>query len=350
MPASIAHTQLPLEQPYSEIVDVRSPSEFAEDHLPNAINLPVLNDSQRVEVGTLYKQADPMTAQKVGAALVCENIGTHLRNHFADKDKNYRPLIYCWRGGQRSRSLAVVLAEIGWQVTVISGGYKAYRAYVSQQLETLPTQFNYRVLCGPTGSGKTHILHQLHKSGANVLDLEALANHRGSVLGQVWDRVATPQPSQKSFESNLLQSLQSYPPGSCLWVESESNKIGNIYLPQSLWNEMKKSPGVAIELPLGDRIQWILREYGHLTEHPQILKGKLQRLKSLYGGQKFQQWEQMIDSGEFATLIAELLEHHYDRSYRRSIHRCYPNVQQTLTLPDLSDASINRLIDSLLER
>lgn len=348
MPVSINQTQLPLKPPYSEIIDVRSPSEFAEDHIPNAINLPVLNDTQRAEVGTLYKQVDTFTARKVGAALVSQNISTHLNNHFANKDKNYRPVVYCWRGGQRSRSLATVLAEIGWQVRIISGGYKTYRSYVREQLETLPAQFNYRVLCGPTGSGKTHILRQLHQRGANLLDLEALANHRGSVLGQEWDQVPQPQPSQKYFESQLLQALQSHQPGSCLWVESESNKIGQIYLPPSLWNQMKQSPGVAIEVPMADRIQWLLREYSHLTENPQMIKNKLQRLNSVYGRQKLQQWEQMIDAADGESLIGELLESHYDRSYRRSINRCYPHIQQTLTLPDLSDTSINTLIDSLL--
>lgn len=348
MPVSINQTQLPLKQPYSEIIDVRSPSEFAEDHIPNAINLPVLNDTQRAEVGTLYKQVDPFTARKVGAALVSQNISTHLNNHFANKDKNYRPVVYCWRGGQRSRSLATVLAEIGWQVRIISGGYKTYRSYVREQLETLPAQFNYRILCGPTGSGKTHILRQLHQRGANLLDLEALANHRGSVLGQEWEQVPQPQPSQKYFESQLLQALQSHQPGTCLWVESESNKIGQIYLPPSLWNQMKQSPGVAIEVPMTDRIQWLLREYSHLTENPQMLKNKLQRLNSVYGRRKLQQWEQMIDAGDGESLIGELLESHYDRSYRRSINRCYPHIQQTLTLPDLSDTSINTLIDALL--
>jgi tRNA 2-selenouridine synthase len=348
MPALITQIQLPIEQNYSEIIDVRSPSEFAEDHIPSAINLPVLNDSQRAEVGTLYKQVDPFTARKVGAALVSQNIATHLNHHFANNNKNYQPLIYCWRGGQRSRSLATVLAEIGWQVTLISGGYKTYRAYVRQQLELLPAQFNYRILAGPTGSGKTHILQQLQQRGANILDLEALANHRGSVLGEEWDRVPRPQPSQKYFESLLLQALQSHQPGTCLWVESESNKIGNIYLPLSLWNQMKQSSGVAIEVPMRDRIQWLLREYSHLSQNPQMLKTKLQHMKSLYGKQTLQQWEQMIDAGDFRTLIAELLECHYDRTYRRSLNRCYPHIQQTVTLPDLSDPSINSLLDSLI--
>lgn len=349
MPASITQIQLPLQQSYSEIIDVRSPSEFAEDHIPNAINLPVLSDPQRVQVGTLYKQVDPFTARKVGAALVSQNIATHLNHHFADKEKNYRPVVYCWRGGQRSRSLATVLAEIGWQVTLISGGYKTYRAYVRQQLEILPAQFNYRILCGPTGSGKTHILRQLQQRGAKVLDLEALANHRGSILGEEWDRRPCPQPSQKYFESQLLQVLQSHQPGTCLWVESESNKIGNIYVPLSLWNQMKQSSGVAIEVPMRDRIQWLLSEYSHLTENPQMLKTKLQPMKSLYGKQKLPEWEQMIDRGDFSALIAQLLESHYDRTYARSIHHCYPHIEKTLSLPDLSNTSINTLVDSLLD-
>jgi len=347
MPVKINQLQLPLKPSYSEIIDVRSPQEFVEDHIPNAINLPVLSNDQRAEVGTLYKQ-DPFAARKVGAALVSENISNHLKHHFAHQGKDYRPVVYCWRGGQRSRSLAAVLAEIGWPVAVIAGGYKTYRTYVRDRLEILPAQFNYRVLCGPTGSGKTHILRQLQQRGANVLDLEALANHRGSILGQQWDREPIPQPSQKYFESQLWQALESHQPGSCLWVESESNKIGRVYLPPSLWNQMKQSAAVAIEVPLRDRINWLLREYSHLAANPEMLKQKLQRIKSLYGRQKLQQWEQAIDAGDGELLIGELLEYHYDRTYRRSINRCYPHIQQTFTLPDLSDTSINRLIDSLL--
>lgn len=200
------YTQQPWTETYSEIIDVRSPSEFTQDRIPTAINLPVLDDAERAEVGTIYKQS-PFAARKKGAALVAKNISQHLVEYFASKDKDYRPLVYCWRGGQRSNSMASVLSQIGWQVTVIEGGYKTYRTYVREQLEKLPENFNYKLLCGLTGSGKTYILRQLKQRGAQVLDLEAIANHRGSLLGEEWTGKPASQPSQKYFESLLLHQL-----------------------------------------------------------------------------------------------------------------------------------------------
>ncbi|MEM6755290.1 MAG: tRNA 2-selenouridine(34) synthase MnmH, partial [Cyanobacteria bacterium P01_C01_bin.38] len=240
MAASLRYTKEPTKETYSEIIDVRSSSEFAEDRIPNAINLPVLNDAERAEVGTIYKQFSPFRARKIGAAFVSKNIAKHLNEHFANKDKNYQPLIYCWRGGQRSASLATVLSQIGWRVTLLEGGYKTYRSYVRQELESLPQQFNFKILSGLTGSGKTHILRNMHRRGFQVLDLEALANHRGSLLGEEWLGKPSPQPPQKYFDSKLLQALQSLNPSETVWVESESNKIGQIHLPQNLWKEMKQ--------------------------------------------------------------------------------------------------------------
>ena len=238
MPPSPQFTHCPTAT-YSEIIDVRSPSEFAIDHVPTAINLPVLQDDERVKVGTLYKQVSPFTARKVGAALVAQNLAHHLNHHFADKPKLYHPLIYCWRGGQRSNSMAAVLTQIGWQVTVLRGGYKTYRAYVRDQLAQLPLQFSYRVLCGLTGTGKTLILQRLTQHQVQVLDLEGLAHHRGSLLGEM---LSAPQPSQKQFESLLLSAFQSLDPTQPVWLEAESFKIGQVYLPQSLWTQMQTIP------------------------------------------------------------------------------------------------------------
>lgn len=349
MARSIGYTQIPWNEPYSEIVDVRSPSEFAEDHIPGATNLPVLNDPERAEVGTLYKQVDPFTARKVGAALVSGNISKHLADRFRWKDKDYHPLVYCWRGGQRSHSLAAVLSEIGWQVTVVKGGYKTYRAYVRDRLETLPHQLKFRVLCGSTGTGKTRILHQIQQRGGQVLDLEALANHRGSLLGQEWEDGPSPQPSQKYFESLLLQQLQTFDPRVPIWVESESNKIGRVYLPRDLWDRMKQATGVEIEVPMSDRIEWLMQQYPHLIANPDLLTGQLRRLKSRYGGKKIGEWESLIAAGKWEALVGELLACHYDPTYRRSLERCYPNIKQVIPVPDLSDVSINTLIiESLL--
>ena len=348
MPRSPEYSNQPWTQTYSEIIDVRSESEFAEDHMPGAINLPVLNDAERAKVGTLYKQVCPFDARKVGASLVARNIAQHLDSHFAAKDKDYHPLVYCWRGGQRSNSMAVVLNQIGWQVTVLEGGYKTYRSYVRDRLEQLPEKFTYQVLCGLTGSGKTHILRQLAKLGVQVLDLEALANHRGSLLGQEWEGKPSPQPSQKHFESLLHKELQSFDATKPVWVEAESNKIGQLYLPPSLWERMKQAKCVEVQLPQPARIEWLLQEYPHLGTHPDLLKGKLERLKSRYGREKINEWNSLIDAGNGHALIGDLLTCHYDPTYSRSMGQCYKHVERKVQIPDLSDASVNTLLDALV--
>ncbi|MBW4647645.1 MAG: tRNA 2-selenouridine(34) synthase MnmH [Kastovskya adunca ATA6-11-RM4] len=344
---SPVYTSTPWTETYSEIIDVRSQSEFAEDRVPGALNFPVLNDDERANVGTLYKQISAFDARKVGASLVAKNISQHLAHHFTDKDKDYHPLVYCWRGGQRSNSLALVLSQIGWQVTVLEGGYKTYRAHVREQLEHLPKQFTYQVLCGLTGSGKTHILRRLAQRDVQVLDLEGLANHRGSLLGQEWEGKLSPQPSQKRFESLILHELQRFNSQKPVWVEAESSKIGQVYLPSSLWQQMKQARCVEVQLPTSARIDWLLQEYPHLVTHPDILKNKLMRLKSRYGLEKLTQWFQLIDSDQWETLVGDLLEAHYDPTYSRSMSHSYDRVEQRLPLSDLSDAKVEAFLDEL---
>ncbi len=350
MPRSPDYTQQPWRETYSEIIDVRSPSEFAEDHMPGAINLPVLDDAERAKVGTLYKQVCPFDARKLGASLVAQNIAKHLDHHFTTKGKKYHPLVYCWRGGQRSNSMALVLSQIGWTVTLLEGGYKTYRAYVRNQLEQLPQHFSYRVLCGLTGSGKTHILRQLAKRGSQVLDLEDLAHHRGSLLGQEWDGQPSPQPAQKYFESLLLQQLQSFDASKPVWVEAESNKIGQVYLPPFLWQQMKQAECIEVQLPQAARVEWLMQEYPHLVTHPDLLKRKLQPLKPRYGRKKINEWYSFIDTSQWHTLVGDLLENHYDPTYSQSMSHSYVHVEQKLQVANLSDASVDALVDTLVSQ
>jgi tRNA 2-selenouridine synthase len=331
--------------PYDEIIDVRSPSEFAEDHIPGAINLPVLDDAERARVGTLYKQVSTFEARKLGAALVSRNISRHLEEHFASKDKDYRPLVYCWRGGQRSGSMAAVLVQIGWRVTLIQGGYKTYRAHVRQQIQDLPPQFTYQILAGATGTGKTQVLKQLAQRGVQVLDLEGLAQHRGSLLGALLDIA---QPSQKYFESLLVKKLQQFDPKETVWVEAESNKIGQVYIPQALWQKMQQAEGFEIQMPLAQRIEHLIKEYPYLVTHPEVLKDKLQQLKSRYGKKQLEEWNRLIDTQQGELFIGLLLEQHYDPSYSHSFRRCYPNVQKTASLLDTSVEQIDTLVNELL--
>ena len=331
---------------YSEIIDVRSENEFAEDHIPSALNLPVLNNEERAKIGTIYKQISPFEARKLGAAIISKNISLHLSHHFASKDKHYSPLVYCWRGGQRSHSLAIVLSQIGWRVTVLEGGYKTYRNCVREQLSNLPP-FTYKILCGLTGTGKTHILRRLAQRGVQVLDLEGLANHRGSLLGQEWQDSPEPQPSQKQFESLLLQQLQTFDPQKTVWIESESNKIGKVYLPPDLWEKMKQASCVEVQLPQQARVEFLMQEYPHLVENPDVLKQKLQRLKSRYGKQKIEEWYSLIEQEKWHKLVTDLLENHYDPAYRRSMSQTFRQVEKKLQFSDLSHANVEAALDNL---
>ncbi len=324
---------------FDEIIDVRTPAEFADDHIPGAINCPVLSNEERITVGTLYKQASPFEARKVGAALVAKNIAHHLETRFRDQPKSWKPLIYCWRGGQRSGAMSIILAQVGWAAHKLEGGYKTYRRDVLEKLDTLPAIFRYRVLCGATGSGKSRLLGALAASGAQVLDLEGLAQHRGSVLGNLPEQ---PQPSQKWFETLLVQTLHGFDPGKPIFVEAESSKIGRIVLPAALLKVMHGSDCVLLDASPDARVALLVEDYRHFIEHPELLIAKLQVLLPFHGHQRLEHWRELIGSGAFDALVRELLELHYDPSYLRALGQNYPRLAQAqrLALHDLSHAAL----------
>ena len=334
----------PWTKEYTEVIDVRSPSEFSEDHIPGAVNLPVLDDQERAEVGTLYKQVSPFIARKRGAALVSANISQHLSTYLADKPKDFFPAIYCWRGGQRSNSMATVLSQVGWRTGVLAGGYKAYRAHVRERLEAIGGQFQFNVLCGLTGTAKTSILRDLHKSYSQVLDLEKLANHRGSLLGR---EVDSPQPSQKGFESALLMALERLDISQPVWVEAESNKIGQIFIPSQVWEKLKQGRCLEIKASVDSRVQYLSERYPQFSEDLPALTQLLQKLRSRYGQAQLDEWQSLIDQGDVAAVVRSLLEIHYDPAYRRSMKQQYLNQVQKIELPDLSSKSIAIVVEKL---
>ncbi|WP_024544507.1 tRNA 2-selenouridine(34) synthase MnmH [Picosynechococcus sp. NKBG15041c] len=332
---------------YTQIIDVRSPAEFAEDHIPGAVNFPVLSNEERAIVGTIYKQRSPFEARKIGAALVSKNIGHHLEHHFLDQPKTFHPLIYCWRGGQRSNSFATVLSQIGWQTTLLTGGYKTYRDYVRQSLDELGQNLSLRILCGYTGSAKTKLLQALHQEHFQVLDLEAIACHRGSLLGQMWTETPQAQPSQKWFESQLLAKLKTFDPARPIWVESESKTVGNVHLPKTLWENMGRSPVVEVALPLAERVELLMAEYPHLIEQPAILKQLLGHLSAKYGKRKIQAWYDLIDGQQWPEFVSAILQEHYDPTYRQSLPRHFQMPQKTILLENLAPQSIKRFIEAI---
>jgi tRNA 2-selenouridine synthase len=329
---------------FDEIIDVRSPSEFAEDHIPGALSCPVLDDEERARVGTLYCTQSPFAARRVGAALVARHIAQHIEQQFHDRPKSWRPLIYCWRGGQRSAAMALVLAQIGWAAHQLEKGYKGYRQQVLTDLAHLPARFDYRVLTGPTGSGKSRLLDTLARQGRQVLDLEGLARHRGSVLGQVpgWD-----QPSQKAFEGALRQALLAFDPGQPVYIEAESRHIGRVTLPNTLLDAMHRSPAIRIEVPLAERVRFLLEDYAFLTEQPAQLLLQLDRIKALYPREQWDAWHRLVQAGQYAELVRMLLEKHYDPLYRRSTGKHFSAETRTLTLDDVSTAALEHVSSML---
>ena len=326
---------------FDEIVDVRSPSEYAEDHIPGAINCPVLSDAERAHVGTLYQQS-PFEAKKIGAALVARNIAYHLENNWQDKAKSWHPLIYCWRGGQRSGAMTHILRQIGFAAERLDGGYRSYRRHVLEQLQTLPARFSFRVICGLTGSGKSRLLATLQQAGAQVLDLESIARHRGSVLGDMPDEA---QPAQKGFDSQILGKLESFNPALPVYVESESRKIGKLRVPDALIQAMWASPCLHLESPVAVRVALLREDYAHFLHDPVLLHRQLERLSGVYSNKLLAHWHALCEAQAWDEFIAELLERHYDPAYDKSIRRNYSNYDHAhiLRLSRLCEQDLGQL-------
>jgi tRNA 2-selenouridine synthase len=319
---------------FDAILDARSPAEYALDHLPGALNWPTLSDQQRHEVGTAYKQIAAFEARKRGAAMAARNIADHLDRHAGDLPRHWRPLVYCWRGGQRSGSLALVLSQVGFEVTVLEGGYRAFRSSLVQDLERLAEPLQFRVLCGRTGTGKSRLLQALADAGEPVVDLEALACHRGSVLGET----AEPQPSQKQFETRLWAVLRRLPAQRPVYVESESRRIGRLTVPDALLLRMRQSECVHLDMPLAARAALLLQDYPQWLADPEALCRRLQTLTALRGHDTIQAWQDLARSGRWETLVERLLDEHYDPVYTRSMARNYQQFGQARPL-ELADAS-----------
>ena len=331
---------------YDAIIDARSPAEYAEDHLPGAISLPVLDDEERARIGTLYKQVTPFAARKLGAALVAKNIARHLEAALADRPKGWRPLVYCWRGGKRSGAFAHVLREIGWDARTLEGGYKAYRQWVAARLAEVPAGLRFRVVHGVTGSGKSRLLKALASAGAQVLDLEDLAAHRGSVLGQLPGR---PQPSQKMFESRLLAELAALDPARTVYVEGESKKIGQLQVPEALMRAMRAAECVLLDADVATRIALLTEEYRHFFADRRLLDTQLDCLAGLHGRERVAAWKALAAQGAWQELVGRLLEEHYDPAYRRSALRNFARLPQApvLRVADAGEQSFARLAREL---
>ncbi|MFA7503555.1 MAG: tRNA 2-selenouridine(34) synthase MnmH [Burkholderiaceae bacterium] len=320
---------------YDAILDARSPAEFAIDRLPEAVSAPVLDDAERAEVGTLHAREGAFAARRRGAALVARNIGTLLETRFAAMPSDWRPLVYCWRGGNRSGALALVLSRIGWRVDVLEGGYRAYRRQVVADLESLPQRHRFVVVAGRTGVGKSRLLGLLAERGLQVLDLEGLAAHRGSVLGPI---PGDPQPSQKAFESGLWRRLRGYDDRRPIFVESESRKIGRCQVPGSLIERMRASECIVLTASTRFRTHLLREEYRHFLVDPGLLSTRLSALAPIHGKTRVAHWDSQARSGNWDELVGELLAAHYDPAYDRSMARNFLRLESAPSIVADADA------------
>ena len=321
---------------FDSIIDARSESEYALDHLPGALNWPTLHDTERQAIGTLYKQVNAFEAKKRGAAIAARNIAAHIEAYVLDKPRDWAPLAYCWRGGKRSGALSLILDQIGFRVSLVEGGYKAFRAEMLLDIQRLAGQLQFKVICGTTGSGKTRLLQALVDQGAQVLDLEDLAQHRSSVLGAIPGQA---QPSQKGFDTLVWNALRGFDPERPVFVESESKKVGNVAIHLGLLEAMRASACVFIELPLPERVALLLEDYTYFLGNPAHFCLRLEALTAQRGKATVQTWQDAVKQGDFASVVRSLLTDHYDPVYLQSMERNFVQYAQAQRL-DLNDRGV----------
>ena len=341
---SIAYTNDWRDNGRTEIIDVRSPSEFKIDHIPGAINIPILNDEERQKVGTLYKQVKTFKAKILGDSLISKNISKFLNTELSNKNGSWTCLIYCWRGGQRSRSLAIILNEIGWRVKILKGGYKTYRKKIINELNVMP-EFDFKIIQAQTGTAKTKILDNLNILNAQVLDLERLANHRGSLLGK---EIKESQPSQKYFETLINENLNKFNPSKPVFLESESSKIGDLHLPIKLWAKLNLSERILLRAPLRKRVEFLVNEYKHLTDDPSLIKPFINGMKGRYSNNKIKYWSELIENKSWDDFVQNILEIHYDPMYAYSEKKHFEKIKFKLNLNNLDKLSIDNTAKKIL--
>ncbi len=329
----------------TEIIDVRSPAEYADDHIPGAINLPVLSNDERAEVGQLHR-SDPFNARILGARYITANVSELLKAHGQGKSGRWRPVIYCWRGGQRSNSLATILAQVGWRPFVLAGGYKQFRSVVMAELSSLCERLKPLLLQGATGSGKTRILHAVANAGGQILDLEGLSCHRGSALGHIPEQ---PQPPQRLFETRVWQQLNGMNMEQPVLIEAESSKIGDRHIPKPLWAVMKTAPQIEITMPIESRCELLLEDYQHLIQSPDVLNQLIDTMRFRLGNQTIGEWKRLVAQKQWHAFVKHLLETHYDQAYAKSAQTQNRTLKLRLSISSYKDLNTDQTISPVLD-
>ena len=332
---------------FDTIIDARSPLEFAEDHIVGAINCPVLSDLERQKVGTIYKKESSFKAKIIGSSLTAKNIAFHIENKFMEKKGSWQPLIYCWRGGQRSKAFSIVLSEVGWRTNQLKGGYKEFRNQVINFLDNIGPKLKITLISGKTGSAKTKILKSIENEGGQILDLEGLANHKGSLLGKIPDLI---QPSQKFFESLIFNKIQNLNLKDKIYIEAESSKIGNIHIPKSIWKKMINSPRIEISANVELRAKFLISDYDYMCNDPTLINPIIKGLKNRLSKKLFDEWTNLIDRKKWFDLTKSFLENHYDPSYSSNTIKNDRKVIKKITATSLNNSDIKDIAKKILNK
>jgi tRNA 2-selenouridine synthase len=330
---------------FDTIIDVRSPLEYEEDHIIGSINCPVLYDQERIIVGTIYKKESTFRAKIIGSSLTARNIAKHIEEKFINQKGSWQPLIYCWRGGQRSKAFSLILSEVGWRTFQLEGGYKKYRNDVISFLNKVGSKLKIILISGKTGSAKTKILQNIKLQGGQILDLENLANHKGSLLGKIPD---LKQPSQKLFESKLYHQIKQLDLRRNVYIEAESSKIGNIHIPKTLWAKMIVSPRIEIKADIELRSSFLLNDYKYMCENPELIKPIIYGLKNRLSKKLINDWMELITKKLWLDLTKSFLENHYDPSYSSNTIKNDRKVIKKIQAKSFSKEEINKITKLIL--
>jgi tRNA 2-selenouridine synthase len=320
----------------SVLLDVRSPGEYEIGHIPNAVSFPLFSDIERAKVGTCYKQQNKELAFQMGLKFVGPKMAKFVQSAIRLAPEK-KITVHCWRGGQRSQSMAWLLGAAGFQVEVLEGGYKSYRTHILEYFEK--SEFKIIILGGSTGSGKTKLLHILRDMGEQIIDLEGLANHKGSAFGFIGEQ---PQPRVEHFENLLFEALQGIDPTKIVWVENESRNIGRCYIPAGFWEKKKNAPLFNIEIPLEKRLENLIEDYAKYPAS-ELVEG-FRRIDKKLGGLNFKNAIEALDNGDY-SLAARIALQYYDKTYQHCLNE---NVSPKITNIIFKEESKEEIVRKLI--